>query len=81
MYHLIYNRRGKKINMRRKGHDGDDAIRRLCNQYGWTRAIRLVDADTRGHLWVEACIDTNGSCSVSTLDFDFLLRAFAAQED
>lgn len=76
-YLLIYNRNGRNITLRRKGHDGDDAIQRLCVQYGWSYHVRMVDADTRGRLWVEACVDTNGSYYVSNFDFNFVLRAIA----
>lgn len=80
MYRLSYtNPRGAEITLRRKAHDAHDAIYRLCDQYGWSHAIHLVDADTGGRLWVEAFVDFDGWGYVGSSSFDSLLFAEAEE--
>lgn len=55
-YKLTYN--GKAVI--RCGESAEDAIERLCSQYGWRNHLNQFDADTRGQKWAECSVDTNG---------------------
>lgn len=55
-YQITYERNGKKMSIVRKGRNALDAINRLCDQYGYERHVRLIDADTYGKRLAEADI-------------------------
>ena len=44
----------------RKAEDAEQAIDKLCNQYGWNYKLDMYDADTRGLEWAKCNVDTNG---------------------
>lgn len=55
-YKITYN--GKTVI--RRGENAEDAIDRLCDQYGWRSKLNQYDADTRGQEWAECSVDTDG---------------------
>lgn len=44
----------------RKAETAQDAVEKLCDQYGWGFKLNMYDADTRGLEWAECLADTNG---------------------
>ena len=44
----------------RKADTAQDAVEKLCDQYGWRCHLKQFDADTRGHEWAECAVDTDG---------------------
>lgn len=55
-YILTYD--GKEIT--RTADTAEEAVEKLCSQYGWRCRLRQYDADTRGHDWAESLVDTEG---------------------
>ena len=43
----------------RKATTAPKAIRKLCEQYGWSFMLRQYDADSRGEVWAECLVDKN----------------------
>lgn len=55
-YTLQYN--GKTVT--RNADTAQEAVEKLCDQYGWRCTLKQYDADTRGHEWAECAADTEG---------------------
>lgn len=44
----------------RQAENAEQAIEKLCMQYGWNYTLQMYDADTRGLEWAKCAVDTNG---------------------
>ena len=52
-------------NITRKARDAVDAVEKICNQYGWSYKVKLIDAHTCGKEWTECLIDRDGGINYS----------------
>ena len=58
MEKYIIEFRGKRFV--RSGETAQEAIEKLCDQYGWRFNLHMYDADSRGLDWANGAVDTNG---------------------
>ena len=56
--------------VRRIADNAQDALEKLCNQYGWGYKLTMYDADTRGAEWAQFYIDPTGG-----INYEFLALA------
>lgn len=71
-YKVVY--RGKTVV--RRGASAQDAVERLCDQFGWRCRLRQYDADTRGMVWAECDVDPDGG-----INWDFAVLAYLMEKN
>lgn len=67
IYTITYERNGKEITTTRRADTAQEAIEKLCDQYGWYDKLKQYDADTRGCEWAEVnAYEDSGYCCFIT---------------
>ena len=51
----------------RKAETAQDAIEKLCDQYGWNCKLEMYDSDTRGREWARCYADTTGGINYNRI--------------
>lgn len=64
-YTIKYANNGREITIARTADTAENAIIKLCDQYGWRGRLHQYDADTRGREWAEVFADPEGGINFS----------------
>lgn len=74
-YVITYERGEKKIKTSRIAENAEEAIDKLCDQYGWRNKLDLYDADTRGLEWSRHKVATDYS-----INWDLIIMAVKEEQ-